>query len=92
MGVTNLSKAKLGIPVLGKASKTVLESSLHYSKIYGYKKINLLGGLIKKLPYFTGVKAGMTRNWASFYGRNAVWFGAGRFSIGGGLIYNNINK
>jgi|GEM_PF-6268054 len=49
MGVTNLSKAKLGIPILGKASKTVLESSLHYSKIYGYKKINLLGGCNKKI-------------------------------------------
>ncbi|WP_410493579.1 RHS repeat-associated core domain-containing protein [Chryseobacterium sp. JV274] len=92
MGVTNLSKVKLGIPILGKASKTVLESSLHYSKIYGYKKINLFGGAIKKLPYFTGVKAGFVRNWASFYGRNAVWFGGARAGVGNGLIYNATNK
>ncbi|MDR6548698.1 hypothetical protein J2810_004788 [Chryseobacterium rhizosphaerae] len=90
MGVTNLSKAKLGLPVLGNASKTVLKSSLYYEKIYGFKKINLLGGLIKKLPYFTGVKAGLTRNWASFYGRNAALFGGGRATAGGALIYYNI--
>lgn len=89
MGVTNLSKANLGIPILGNASKTVLKSSLYYERIYGFKKINLFGGLIKKLPYYTGVKAGFTRNWASFYGRNAALFGGARATVGGALIYNN---
>jgi len=91
-GVTNLSKAKLGIRIFGKASKTILESSLHYSKIYGTKKINLLWGSVKKLPYFTVVKSGFTRNWASFYGRNAVWFDGARIGVGSGFIYNGTPK
>jgi len=89
LDVTNLSKAKLGIAILGGASKTVLASLLHFKKIYGFKKINLSGRAIKKLPYYAEVKAGLTRNWASFFGRNAVWFGGGRAIGSGALIYNN---
>ncbi|MCQ9639357.1 hypothetical protein MP478_08115 [Chryseobacterium sp. WG14] len=43
---------------------------------------------------FAGVKAGQVRNWASFYGRNAVWFGGARVGVGvrNGLIYNGTHK
>lgn len=92
MGVTNLSKAGLGYRILGNASKTVLESTVHYYKTMGATRINLLWGQVKSLPYFTGVKAGFTTHWFSFYGRNAVWFGGARVGVGGGLIYNGTHK
>ncbi|WP_390455546.1 hypothetical protein [Chryseobacterium sp. Alg-005] len=92
MGVTNLSKAELDHKVLGNASKTVLESTQYYYETLGKARINLLWGKIKSLPYYTGVKAGWTPNWFSFFGRNAVWFGGARTGAGGVLIYNSTKR
>ncbi|WP_230039189.1 hypothetical protein [Chryseobacterium sp. Bi04] len=41
---------------------------------------------------FTGVKAGQVRNWVSFYGKNAVWFGGAKVGVGNELIYNGTHK
>jgi len=91
-GITMLSKAKLGLKVLGGASKGTLKSSVIAKGVYGSSKINLLNGSIKRLPYANPFSFGTTSSWSSFYGRNSAVFGVGRMGIGTGLINNAVSK
>jgi len=83
MGFTKVSKSSVGFKVGFGASKETLQSSVYFTKIFGFKNLP-----VSRLPTLYGP----AKDWGTFLGRNAPIIGGAQMSGGAYGIYNSIQE